>query len=157
MRIYIILYIGKVSSGHFSPFYLIQGFCLPTAKLASILYKSTAGRYRPVSYPDGPITARCRFIKNAYWEGPEHTGPSISAYARGQGLPGAVNLMLWESCGILILSAPYHCTSYLLCLLLDNCSVVLTLIYRLNKTESGIIISRKHAYIILTPLNPTFL
>ena len=35
---------------------------------ASILYKSTAGRYRPVSYPDGPITARCRVIKNAYWE-----------------------------------------------------------------------------------------
>ena len=34
---------------------------------ASILYKSTAGRCRPVSYPDGPITARCRFIKNAYW------------------------------------------------------------------------------------------
>ena len=32
---------------------------------ASILYKSTAGRYRPVSYPDGPITARCRFLK--YW------------------------------------------------------------------------------------------
>ena len=36
---------------------------------ASILYKSTAGHYRPVSYPDGPITARCRFIKNAYWVG----------------------------------------------------------------------------------------
>ena len=35
---------------------------------ASILYKSTAGRYRPVSYPDEPITARYRFIKNAYWE-----------------------------------------------------------------------------------------
>ena len=35
---------------------------------ASILYKSTAGRYRPVSYPDGPITARYRFIKNAHWE-----------------------------------------------------------------------------------------
>ena len=34
----------------------------------SILYKSIAGRYRPVSYPDGPITARYRFIKNAYWE-----------------------------------------------------------------------------------------
>ena len=33
----------------------------------SILYKSTAVRYRPVSYPDGPITARCRFIKNASW------------------------------------------------------------------------------------------
>ena len=35
--------------------------------LVSILYKSTAGRYRPVSYPDEPITARYRFIKNAYW------------------------------------------------------------------------------------------
>ena len=33
----------------------------------SILYKSTAGRHRPVSYPDGPITARCRFIKHASW------------------------------------------------------------------------------------------
>ena len=35
---------------------------------ASILYKYTAERYRPVSYPDGPIMARCRFIKNAYWD-----------------------------------------------------------------------------------------
>ena len=35
----------------------------------SILYKSTAGRSRPVSYPDGPITARYRFIKNTSWEG----------------------------------------------------------------------------------------
>ena len=34
---------------------------------ASILYKSSAGRYRPVRVADGPITARCRFIKNAYW------------------------------------------------------------------------------------------
>ena len=34
---------------------------------ASILYKSTAGRYRPVSSTDGSITARYRFIKNAYW------------------------------------------------------------------------------------------
>ena len=33
----------------------------------SILYKSITGRYRPVSYPGGPITARYRFIKNAYW------------------------------------------------------------------------------------------
>ena len=36
---------------------------------ASILYKSIAGRYRPVSYPDGPITVRYRFIKNAYLAG----------------------------------------------------------------------------------------
>ena len=34
----------------------------------SIIYKSTAGRYRPVRVADGPITARYRFIKNASWE-----------------------------------------------------------------------------------------
>ena len=34
---------------------------------ASILHKFIAGRYRPVSYPDGPIRARYQFIKNAYW------------------------------------------------------------------------------------------
>ena len=34
----------------------------------SILYKSIAGRYWPVSVADGPITARYRFIKNASWE-----------------------------------------------------------------------------------------
>ena len=34
----------------------------------SILYKSIAGRYRPVRVPDGPITARYRFIKNASWD-----------------------------------------------------------------------------------------
>ena len=28
----------------------------------SILYKSIAGRYRPVRVADGPITTRCRFI-----------------------------------------------------------------------------------------------
>ena len=39
-------------------------------KPASILYKSIAGRYRPVRVADGPITARYRFIKNAYWEVP---------------------------------------------------------------------------------------
>ena len=30
-------------------------------KTASILRKSTSGRHRPVSYPDGPMTARYRF------------------------------------------------------------------------------------------------
>ena len=34
---------------------------------ANILYKYIAGRYRPVRVADGPITARHRFIKNAYW------------------------------------------------------------------------------------------
>ena len=33
----------------------------------SILYKSIAGRQRPVSFPDGPITARYSFIKIASW------------------------------------------------------------------------------------------
>ena len=36
----------------------------------SILYKSIAGRYRPISVADGPITARYRFIKNASWVRP---------------------------------------------------------------------------------------
>ena len=36
---------------------------------ASILYKSIEGRYRPVRVTDGPIVARYRFIKNAYWHG----------------------------------------------------------------------------------------
>ena len=35
----------------------------------SILYKSTADRYRPVRVADGTITARCMFLKNASWEG----------------------------------------------------------------------------------------
>ena len=35
--------------------------------LAFFTYKSAAGRYRPVIYPDGPITTRYRFIKNASW------------------------------------------------------------------------------------------
>ena len=38
-----------------------------TSHPVSILYKSIAGRYRPVSYPDGPITACYRFIKNDDW------------------------------------------------------------------------------------------
>ena len=36
--------------------------------VASILYKSIAGQYRPVRVADGPITARYRVIKNAYWD-----------------------------------------------------------------------------------------
>ena len=43
--------------------------CLsPKQYLVSILYKSIAGRYRPVKVADGSITARYRFIKNASWE-----------------------------------------------------------------------------------------
>ena len=43
----------------------------------SILYKSLAGRYRPVRVADGPITARYRFIKNNGW------GMSIDILSRG--------------------------------------------------------------------------
>ena len=35
---------------------------------ASILHKSTAGRYQPVRVADGPITVRYRFMYNAYWD-----------------------------------------------------------------------------------------
>ena len=38
--------------------------------LVSILYKFIAGLYRPVRVADRPITARCRFIKNASWDVP---------------------------------------------------------------------------------------
>ena len=44
-----------------------RGLLINIRHPASILNKSIAGRSRPVSYPDGPITARCRFMKNAYW------------------------------------------------------------------------------------------
>ena len=43
------------------------GPCFKPTYPASILYKSSAGRYRPVRVADGPITARYRFMKNAYW------------------------------------------------------------------------------------------
>ena len=46
----------------------LEIFCFKNYNPASILYKSTAGRYRPVRVADGPIAARCRFIKNAYRE-----------------------------------------------------------------------------------------
>ena len=54
----------------FSVFFFFFFFLLlhNNQNAVSILYKSIAGRYRPVSCPDGPITARYRFIKNAYWE-----------------------------------------------------------------------------------------
>ena len=47
-----------------------------------ILHKSIAGRYRPVSYPDGPITARYRFIKNAYWVCRKNAGWEVLKSAR---------------------------------------------------------------------------
>ena len=49
-------------------FFFARAIVHRSSRPASILYKSTAGRYRPVSYPDGPITARYWFIKNAYWD-----------------------------------------------------------------------------------------
>ena len=57
---------------------------------ASILYKSTAGHYRPVRVADGPITTHCRFIKNAYW------GPAEPKYALPVNFyqqPGSNNLI----------------------------------------------------------------
>ena len=55
---------SRIAASCLGLYCLLRYICQSTYP-ASILYKSTAGRYRPVSYPDGPITARYRFIKNA--------------------------------------------------------------------------------------------
>ena len=54
----------------FSSDFNTEFYCIKNRFLnpAGILHKSIAGRDRPVSAADGPITARCRFIKNASWE-----------------------------------------------------------------------------------------
>ena len=61
----------KTSMVVFIYYYLYKSFLTAWLNIgkypASILYKSIAGRYRPVRVADGPITARYRFIKNAYW------------------------------------------------------------------------------------------
>ena len=49
---------------------ILENKCQKRTIPVSILHKSIAGRYRPVSVADGPITARCRFIKNASWDIP---------------------------------------------------------------------------------------
>ena len=41
--------------------YILKSFKLNFYNPASILRKSTWGRHRPVSYPDGPMTTRYRF------------------------------------------------------------------------------------------------
>ena len=64
---------------------------------ASILYKCIAGRYRPVSYPDGPITARYRFIKNAYWDGAKGELRRLRlAYAKCAGWSGPFSMWAIE-------------------------------------------------------------
>ena len=52
----------------------------------SILFKSIAGRYRPVSYPDGPITTRYGFIKNANWERGWLDEANVSCILRHRGV-----------------------------------------------------------------------
>ena len=55
-----------VSKANRKPSKLSSLFSQNDGSPGSILYNSIAGRNRPVSYPDVPITARYRFIKNAY-------------------------------------------------------------------------------------------
>ena len=52
-----------------------------TTNPASILRKSTSGRHRPVSYPDGPMTARYRSTQNADWERLRSPSLAIIIYA----------------------------------------------------------------------------
>ena len=66
---------------------------------ASILYKSIAGRYLLVSYPNGPITDRYRFIKNAHWVGMGRTigfdsGPGKSCGAKPDKQKGVSHLKI---------------------------------------------------------------
>ena len=55
--------------GHIT-FVKVDHEIIATVIPVSILYKSIAGRYRPVRVADGPITARYRFRKNASWDSP---------------------------------------------------------------------------------------
>ena len=48
----------------------------------SILHKSIAGRYWSVRVADGPIKARCRFIKNACWAASMHSCSLIGIVTR---------------------------------------------------------------------------
>ena len=58
----------------FSPFSIVITLLREERSPASILRKSTSGRHRPVSYPNGPMTARYRFTQNADW------GANLSAF-----------------------------------------------------------------------------
>ena len=66
----------------------------------SILHKSIAGRYRPVRVADGPITARCRFKKNAIWviELSWHLVEEKAAYLAFLWFAACVLYMLWFIC-----------------------------------------------------------
>ena len=57
---------------------LLQYFYKRIMNPVSILHKSIAGRRRPVRVADGPITARCRCINNASWEGSFHIAKKFS-------------------------------------------------------------------------------
>ena len=56
----------------------------------SILHKSEVSRYRPANYPDGPITTRYRFIKNASWA-LSHLKNMLGISVRGHLLPRRAN------------------------------------------------------------------
>ena len=67
------------------------------------LHKSIASCYRPVRVAAGPITARCRFMKNAYWEAclvhlddiiQLTKSTSISSLVRGLGLNKVISIRL---------------------------------------------------------------
>ena len=57
----------KSIAGRYRPVRVADGPITARYRFIKNAYKSIAGRYRPVRVADGPITARYRFIKNAYW------------------------------------------------------------------------------------------
>ena len=74
--------------------------------LASILYKSIAGRHRPVSFLDGPITVRYRFIM--FPEVPfvcHFFVPHLSVFGASERLCNVIVILVFS--GI----CAYNCTS----------------------------------------------
>ena len=63
----LIAFYGRAHLGSTWFYFALASDCHWAFYPAGILYKSIVGRYRPVRVPDGPITARHRFIKNASW------------------------------------------------------------------------------------------
>ena len=134
-------------------------FVIICSSPASILYKSIAGRYRPVSYPDGPIMARYRFIKNAYWVIPPSfgallrvaSGPRVKLTTCKSALnpsppPPPVLVLLLLPCGLI-----YESICFMSCVIFFLCfSVLLALrLPRLGKREPVLVLFVRLFYLRL--------
>ena len=148
---------------------------------ASNLCKSIAGRYRPVSYPDGPTTARYGFIKNAYWEdtwvscqktdiwtyAPSKDSDQPANWGSDQNIKMSTFWIGKDANWLYVNNKIYGQTerSRRLIWIFDRehmsegtfSDVASHLDDKFPKQTGVIVTSRKHPYIILNPLNPTFM